>query len=54
MAYYSQKMIPAKTRYKTYDGKLLAIGKAFKTWWHYLESCKHKVLIFTNYNFVAL
>ena len=50
VAYYSQKMIPAKTRYKTHDGELLAIVKAFKTWRHYLEGCKHEVLVLTNHN----
>ena len=37
VAFISHKMILAETRYKTYDGKLLAIVKAFKTWRHYLE-----------------
>ncbi len=41
VAYFSQKMISAETRYKTHDQKLLAIVKAFKTWCHYLEGCKH-------------
>ena len=31
VAYYSQKMIPTKTCYKTYNDELLAIVKAFKT-----------------------
>ena len=31
LAYYSQKMIPAKTRYETHDSELLAIVEAFKT-----------------------
>ena len=31
VAYYSQKMIPAKTIYETHDGKLLAIVEAFIT-----------------------
>ena len=31
IAFYSQKMIPLETRYKTYEGKLLVIIKAFKT-----------------------
>ena len=31
VAYYSRKMIPAKTRYKTHNGELLAIVEAFKT-----------------------
>ena len=43
-------MIPAKTQYKTYEGELLAIVEAFKTWRHYLEGCKHKVLILINHN----
>ena len=37
VAYFSRKMIPAKTRYKTHNGELLAIVEAFKTWRHYLE-----------------
>ena len=50
IAFYSQKIIPAKTWYKTYNGKLLAIVKAFKTWQHYLEGCKYKVFVLINYN----
>ena len=50
VAYYSRKMILVKTWYKTHDSKLLAIVEAFKTWRHYLEGCKYKVLILTNYN----
>ena len=50
IAYFLHKMISAKTRYKTHNGKLLAIVEAFKTWRHYLEDCKHEVLILTNYN----
>ena len=48
--FFSRKMIPAETQYKTYDGKLLAIVEAFKMWRHYLEGCKHNVLIFTDHN----
>ena len=43
-------MIPAETRYKTHDAELLAIVEAFKTWRHYLEGCKHEVLVLTDYN----
>ena len=50
VTYYSQKMILAKTWYKTHVGELLAIIKAFKTWQHYLEDCKHKVLILGNHD----
>ena len=50
VAFFSRKMIPAETRYETHDGELLAIVEAFKTWRHYLEGCKHKVLVFTDHN----
>ncbi len=43
-------MIPAETRYKTHNGELLAIVEAFNTWKHYLEGCKHKVLMLTDHN----
>ena len=43
-------MILAETRYETHDGELLAIVKAFKTWRHYLEGCKHEVLVLTDHN----
>ena len=50
VAYYCQKIIPAKTRYKTHDAKLSAIIEAFQIWQHYLKGCKHKVLVLTNHN----
>ena len=50
VAFYSQKMILAKTRYKTHKGELLTIVEAFKIWRHYLEGYKHKVLVLTNHN----
>ena len=50
VAYFSRKMIPTKTRYETHDGELLAIVEAFKTWRHYLEGCKHKVLVLNDHN----
>ena len=50
VAYFSRKMIPAETRYETHDGELLAIVEAFKTWRHYLEGCKHEVLVLTDHN----
>ena len=43
-------MIPAETQYETHDGKLLAIVEAFKTWRHYLEGCKHEILVLTDHN----
>ncbi len=50
VAFFSRKMIPAETQYETHDGELLAIVEAFKTWRHYLEGCKHKVLVLTDHN----
>ena len=50
VAFFSCKMIPAKTRYKTHNGKLLAIVETFKTWKHYLEGLQYEVLILTNHN----
>ena len=50
VAYYLQKMIPAKTWYITYNNEFLAIIKAFKIWWHYLKNCKYKFLILSKYN----
>ena len=50
VAYYLQKMILAKTWYKIYNGELLAIVEAFKTWRYYLKGCKHKLFVFTDQN----
>ena len=50
IAFFSRKMIPAETWYETHNGKLLAIVEAFKTWHHYLEGCKHEILVFTDHN----
>ena len=50
VAFYSWKMILAKTRYKTHNGELLSIVKGFKTWRHYLKHCKHEVLVLTDHN----
>ncbi len=50
VAFFSRKMILAKTCYETYDNELLAIVEAFKTWRHYLDGYKHEVLMLTNHN----
>ncbi len=42
-------MILAETQYETHDGKMFAIVEAFKTWRHYLEGCKHEVLLFIDH-----
>ena len=50
VAYFLRKIISAETRYETHNGELLAIVEVFKTWKHYLEGCKHKVLMLINHN----
>ncbi len=50
VAFFSRKIISVKTWYETYDGELLAIVEAFKTWRYYLESCKNEILVLTDYN----
>ncbi len=42
-------MISTETRYKTHNQELLAIVEAFKTWCHYLEGYKFKVLVLTDH-----
>ncbi len=50
VAFFSQKMIPVETWYKTHDQGLLTIVEAFKTWCHYLEGCKYEVLVLIDHN----
>ncbi len=50
VAFFSQKMIPAETWYKTHNQERLAILEALKTWRHYLKGCKYKVFILTDHN----
>ena len=50
VAYYLQKMILTETHYKMHDAKLLAIIKAFKSWYQYLEGCQYEVLVLSNHN----
>lgn len=50
VTFFSQKMILTKTKYKTYNGELLAIVELFRTWKHYLEGYKYKVLMLTDNN----
>ena len=47
-------MISTETWYETYNSELLAIVEAFKTWRHYLERCKHKVLVLIDHNNLQL
>ena len=50
VAFFSRKMIPAETWYKTHDSEFLAIVEAFKTWRHYLKDYKYKVIVFMVHN----
>ena len=50
IAFFSQMMIFAETRYKTHDGELLAIVETLKTWRHYLEGSQYEVFVLTDHN----
>ncbi len=50
VAFFSRKMISAETWYETYDKELLAIVETFKTERHYLEGCKHEILVLIDHN----
>ncbi len=50
VAFFSRKMIPIETRYKTYNQELLTIVETFKTWRHYLEGCQYEVFVLTDHN----
>ena len=39
----------AELNYNTHDKELLAIFKAFKSWWHYLKSLHHMIDIITDH-----
>ncbi len=43
-------MISTETRYETQDKELMANVEVFKTWRHYLEGCKHEVLVLIDRN----
>ena len=48
VVYFSKKLISAETQYKTPNTEFPAIVEVYKTWRHYLESCKYKVFLPTN------
>ena len=50
VVFFSRKMILTETQYETHNGKFFAIIEVFKTWRHYLEDCKHEILVFTDHN----
>ena len=50
VSFFFKKIIPAETRYETHNQELLTIVDVLKTWRHYLEGCKFKVLVLINYN----
>lgn len=43
-------MISAETQYKLHKKELWTIIETFKTWRHYLEGSKYKVLILIDHN----
>ncbi len=50
VAFSFRKMIPTEIQYEIYDGELMAIVEAFKTWRYYLKGYKHEVLVLIDHN----
>ncbi len=50
VAFFSRKMIPTETRFKTHNKELLAIIEVFKAWRHYVEGCQYEVFVLTYPN----
>lgn len=50
MTFFFLKMILTKTRYKTYNSKLLALVEVLKTWRHHLKGFQIEVFILSNHN----
>ena len=50
VAFWSRKMTPSESRYKTHDQKLLVIVMVFKHWCHYLEGSYQTIEILTDHN----
>ena len=49
VAFHSRTFTMVKLNYDIHDKKLLAIFKAFKIWWHYLEGSAYPINVFINY-----
>ena len=49
VAFFSCMLSGAELNYNTHDKELLAIFKAFKTWFHYLESPHHAIDIIADH-----
>ncbi len=50
VVFWLRKLNLIKTHYETYNQELLTIMKAFKHWWHYLESSHYLIKVFMNHN----
>ena len=49
VAFHSHTFTVVELNYNTYDKELLAIFKAFKIWWHYLEGLAYPINIIIDY-----
>jgi len=49
VAFHSHTFTAAELNYDTHDKKLLAIFKAFKNWWHYLENLAYPIDVVTDH-----
>lgn len=50
VSFFLRKIILVEIKYKIHNQELLAIVEVFKTLHHYLENCKYKILVLTDYN----
>lgn len=50
VVYYLCKILFVERNYKTYNSKLLAIIKGFKTWRHYFKKAAYTILVLTYHN----
>lgn len=50
LIFFFEKMILVETWYKNSQWETSGNFQVFKTYYHYLKSCKHEILIFTNHN----
>ena len=50
VAYYSKKLTPEESRYRTPDQELLAVVYSMKHWRHFLEGARHQVIVLSDHN----
>ena len=49
IAFISKTFSPTKRNYEIYDQELLAIIRALKEWWHYIQGSPHTTTILSDH-----